>query len=97
MAPPNNPVKILLIDRVAMLREALHAMISQCQALRIVGETGDPKEVVPLMEARHPGVLVFHLEAGDEDMCWRRPKIDPVCRLKNDPGTQAVFEPNSHG
>jgi hypothetical protein len=23
--------------------------------------------------------------------CWRRPKIDPVCRLKNDPGTKAVF------
>ena len=68
MAPPKNPVKILLIDRVAMLREALHAMISQCEALRIVGETGDPGNVVPLMEARHPGVLVFHLQAGDEAM-----------------------------
>ena len=31
------------------------------------------------------------------EVCWRRPKIDPVCRLKNDPGTKAVFEPNSHG
>ncbi|MBM4200968.1 MAG: IS21 family transposase, partial [Gammaproteobacteria bacterium] len=32
-----------------------------------------------------------------ERYCWRRPKIDPVCRLKNDPGTKAVFELNSHG
>ncbi|MFM2007953.1 MAG: hypothetical protein RLZZ09_3608 [Pseudomonadota bacterium] len=68
MSSPVNPVKILLIDRVAMLREALHAMISQCEALRIIGDTGDPEEVVPLMEARHPGVLVFHLQAGDEAM-----------------------------
>lgn len=68
MASPKNPVKILLIDRVAMLREALHAMISQCETLRIVGDTGDPGDVVPMMKSRHPGVLVFHLQAGDEDM-----------------------------
>lgn len=68
MAPPKNPVKILLIDRVAMLREALHAMISQCAALGIVGDTGDPGDVVPMMKARHPGVMVFHLQSGDEEM-----------------------------
>jgi len=35
--------------------------------------------------------------AKPETRCWRRPKIDPVCRLKNDPGTKAVVAPNSHG
>jgi hypothetical protein len=35
--------------------------------------------------------------ANREDRCRRRPKIDPVSRLNNDPGTKAVFEPNSHG
>ena len=68
MTPSKTPVKILLIDRVPMLREALRAMIGQCEYLEIIGETGDPGEVVPLMEARHPGVLVFHLQANDEAM-----------------------------
>ena len=49
-------------------------------------EQGHEREILIARNGRPAAKLV-----PVETVCWRRPKIDPVCRLKNDPGTKAVF------
>jgi DNA-binding NarL/FixJ family response regulator len=64
----STPIKILLIERLEMLREALRGLISQDKGIFIAGDCGDYDKVIPLMAEIQPDVLVLHLHAGDDDM-----------------------------
>lgn len=64
--PPS--ISILLVERLAMLRDALRGLIDTSPDIRIAAESGDYTDVVALMEAHQPDVIVFHLHAGDDDM-----------------------------
>lgn len=61
-------INILLVERLALLRASLRALLSQGESLQIVGESGDFKEVTPLLDKLHPDIILFHLHSGDEDM-----------------------------
>ena len=56
---------------------------SQCQ--QSLGLT----DVAALSAGQHE--LQWVSQGIGDGACCRRPKTDPVCRLKNDPGTKAVF------
>ena len=63
-----SPIRVLLVERQEILREAFGSLISQDRGVIIVGESGDYEGVIPLIEETEPDILVLHLHAGDEDM-----------------------------
>jgi DNA-binding NarL/FixJ family response regulator len=64
----SKTINLLLVERLSLLRASLKALLAQEESLQIVGESGEFKEVVPLMEKLHPDIILFHLHPGDEDM-----------------------------
>lgn len=68
MVTESRVIRILLVERLTLLREALHGLISRDTQFAVVADTGDYSEVVPLMEQNQPHVIVFHLHGGDDDM-----------------------------
>lgn len=61
-------IHVFLVERLALLRASLKALLSQSESFQIVGETGDFQEVAPFIEKSHPDIILFHLHSGDEDM-----------------------------
>lgn len=73
-------IRILLVERLTLLREALLGLISHDAQCSVVADTGDYSQVVPLMEQNKPHLIVYHLHKGDDDMVnsmvWVNQKAD---------------------
>ncbi|MBL7164425.1 MAG: response regulator transcription factor [Anaerolineales bacterium] len=54
-------VRILLVDDHPIVRDGLRVVLEADLTFRVVGETGDGLEVVPLVESLQPDVLVLDL------------------------------------
>jgi DNA-binding NarL/FixJ family response regulator len=52
-------VTLVLVDDHAMFREALTAMLSRDPSVRIVGEAGNAREAVAVVQERHPDVVLL--------------------------------------
>ena len=56
---------------------------------RVIGGAG--------IERFDPFLMLDEFGSENPDDCWRRPKTDPPCRLKIDPGKIADFSPSNCG
>jgi len=71
-------IRVLLIERLEILREAFCSLISQDHNIVIVGDTGNYDQVILLLEETEPDILVLHLHSGDEDMLNLMVKISSL-------------------
>lgn len=60
-----TPIRIVLVDDHAIVREGLSSMLSTQPDLHIVGETGTGAEAVALIECVQPDVVLLDLEMPD--------------------------------
>ena len=60
-----NPIRVVLVDDHAIVREGLSSMLSTQPDIRIVGEAGTGAEAVALIERMQPDVVLLDLEMPD--------------------------------
>ena len=60
-----NPIRVVLVDDHAIVREGLSSMLSTQPDIRIVGEAGTGAEAVALIERTQPDVVLLDLEMPD--------------------------------
>ncbi len=60
-----NPIRVVLVDDHAIVREGLSSMLSTQLDMRIVGEAGTGVEAVALIERTQPDVVLLDLEMPD--------------------------------
>jgi DNA-binding NarL/FixJ family response regulator len=63
----SEPVRVLLCDDVAMLRELLRYELEEDADVRVVGEAGDGAEGVRMVHDLKPDVVVLDLAMPDMD------------------------------
>ncbi len=56
-----SPVRVLIIDDIAHMRQELQVLLELTGAVQVVGEAGDDQEVVDLAERLRPDVVVMDL------------------------------------
>ncbi len=55
-------MRVLIVDDVAAVREALHLLLSDEPGVEVVGEAADGEEAVSLVEALRPDLVLMDLE-----------------------------------
>ncbi len=63
----DEPIKVMLVDDHAVVREGLRTYLDLEERLRIVGEASNGREAVALAERLHPDVIVMDLSMGEMD------------------------------
>ena len=58
-------MRIVIADRQAATRSALGMLLASEENVNIVGETGDAQQVLPLVEATRPDVLLLDWELSN--------------------------------
>lgn len=69
-----TPIKVLIVDDSALVRQMLQEMLSTDPALTVVGTASDPYDAREKIKQLHPDVLTLDVEM---------PKMDGVTFLKN--------------
>lgn len=59
MSEPNGPIRVVLIDDHAMVRQALSSVLEDDSTVRIVAQGGDAQEAVEVVRREKPDVLVL--------------------------------------
>ena len=54
-------IRILIADNHSLFREGLRSLLEMQSGFRVVGESGDGKEVLPLVEQLQPDILLLDL------------------------------------
>lgn len=57
----SNPVKIIIADDHSMIREGLKQLLELEGTIRVIGEAGDGKECLNLIEQLHPDVVLLDI------------------------------------
>lgn len=57
----SNPVKIIIADDHSMIREGLKQLLELEGTIQVVGEAGDGKECLSLIEQLHPDVVLLDI------------------------------------
>lgn len=65
--PDNNPIRILLVDDHAIVRDGLRMLIESQAGLKVVGEASNRKETLQLAAAASPDLILLDLDLGDEN------------------------------
>lgn len=69
-----NPVKVLIVDDTALVRQMLEEMLNSDPGIQVVGTAADPYDAREKIKQLHPDVLTLDVEM---------PKMDGVTFLKN--------------
>ena len=67
--PSQNPIRVLLVDDHAMMREGLRSVLETYSTVQIVGEAQDGEEALALVESLRPYVVVMDI---------RMPKLNGI-------------------
>jgi two-component system invasion response regulator UvrY len=59
MSEPNGPIRVVLIDDHAMVRQALSSVLEDDSTVRIVAQGGDAVEAIEVVRREKPDVLVL--------------------------------------
>lgn len=70
----STPIKVLIVDDSALVRQMLQEMLSSDPALQVIGTASDPFDAREKIKQLHPDVLTLDVEM---------PKMDGVTFLKN--------------
>ncbi len=55
------PIRVLLVDDHAILREGVHALLAREPDIRVVGEAGDGQEALDLVDELEPDVVIMDI------------------------------------
>ncbi len=64
---PPNPVRLLLVDDHAIVREGINLVLGRQPDLVVVGEAGTAREAVELAIQCRPDVIILDIGLGEED------------------------------
>ena len=56
-----NPIRVLLVDDHAMMRQVLRGFLSACPGLEVVGEAGNGEEALQSVQMLSPSVVVMDI------------------------------------
>lgn len=62
-----SSVRVMLVDDHALCRTGLTELLQNRGGIQVVGATGDPTQVVPMLRAHQPDLLVLDLRLGAAD------------------------------
>lgn len=62
-----NPIRILLVDDHAIVRDGLRMLIESQTGMKVVGEAGNRKEALQLATSVSPDLVLLDLDLGDEN------------------------------
>ncbi len=83
--PSAATVMVLVCDDVPAFRALMRAVLEEDPRIEVVGEARDGLEVVPLVEALHPDVVLLDLAMPHSDGLQATPEIRRVS-----PATQVI-------
>lgn len=63
--PILGTARVYIVDEHAVVREALAARLGQSNALEIIGHSGDPREVLPIVQSSKPDVVLVETKRSD--------------------------------
>ena len=58
----DGPIRVLLVDDHAIVREGLRALLDDNESLQIVGEAADATEALEVVHRLHPDVVLMDLK-----------------------------------
>lgn len=61
------PIRILLVDSVQRVRDAVHDLLNLQQDMQVVGEAADPSTTLALVEQLAPDLTLLDLRLPDAD------------------------------
>jgi NarL family two-component system response regulator LiaR len=61
MSPGDSPIRVLIVDDHAVVREGLRAFLELQDGLHVVGEAGDGEEALELADRTRPDVILMDL------------------------------------
>jgi DNA-binding NarL/FixJ family response regulator len=63
----SDPIRVILVDDHAVLREGLRFMLGQAADVDVVGEASDGREAIAAVEAVRPDVVLMDVKMPDMD------------------------------
>jgi len=54
-------IKVFIVDDSKLVRERLAELVSEISDVEVVDQTGDPRQVVPIIHEKHPDVVVLDI------------------------------------
>lgn len=77
-------IRLLVIDRYAIVRAGLRSVLAQTPNLAVVGETACGREAIRLVQRLHPDVVIMDLrlpEADGVETIQQIRQVDPGCQV----------------
>lgn len=72
-------IRIVLVDRQVMVRQALRLLIETRSACQVVGEAAAPEEVLALTCEHRPDIVVLGLDSGTQPIVELIPRLLDAC------------------
>ena len=85
-APQATPVRLVVVDDHAIIRQGLRTMLERDPGMVVVGEAGTPAEAREAVREHRPDVVLLDLKLGDDDdaglaVCRQITTDDPSARV----------------
>ena len=84
--PAPAPVRLLIVDDHAIIRQGLRTMLERDAGVLVVAEAGTPEDAVHAVRRHRPDVVLLDLKLGDDDdaglqVCRQLTADDPAVRV----------------
>ena len=66
MPPAGDVITVVVIEPVALLRQALASLLREASGFHVVGEVGAAEDVMPMLQAQRPHIALFRFDGGSD-------------------------------